>query len=190
MGRDFGVAILAEGISEKFDLEELRHYEDVEKNEKGELKLSEIQLGRLLRNFVNETLKSMGIEVGIFEKNIGYELRAANPIPFDVEYTRDLGYGAVRYLLKGGTGAMIVFYEGNIKPVPFVELVDYASGKIKIRKVDIHTETYEVARKYMIRLEKEDFEGDRLKNLARVARMEPEEFKTHFAYVLSGGTLC
>jgi len=186
MDRDYGVAILAEGISEMFDLDELSRYEDVEKNEKGELRLSEIQLGRLLRNFVNKTLKSMGIEVGIFEKNIGYELRAANPIPFDVEYTRNLGYGAVRYLLKGGTGAMIVFYEGNIKPVPFVEMVDDATDRIKIRKVDIHTETYEVARKYMIRLEKEDFEGDRLKNLARVAKMEPADFKARFEYVVSG----
>jgi 6-phosphofructokinase 1 len=186
MGRDFGVAILAEGISEMFDLEELGRYEDVEKNEKGELKLSEIQLGRVLRNFVNETLRSMGINVSITEKNIGYELRAANPVPYDVEYTRNLGYGAVRYLLKGGTGAMIVSYEGNLKPVPFVEMVDYSTGKMKIRKVDIHTETYEVARKYMIRLEKEDFEGDRLKNLARVARMEPADFKARFGYVVSG----
>lgn len=81
---------------------------------------------------------------------------------------------------------MIVFYEGNIKPVPFVEMVDDATGRIKIRKVDIHTETYEVARKYMIRLEKEDFEGDRLKNLARVAKMEPADFKARFEYVVSG----
>jgi len=186
MDRDFGVAILAEGISEMFDLEELSRYEDVIKNEKGELKLSEIQLGRLLRSFVNETLRSMGIKTDIFEKKIGYELRAANPVPYDVEYTRNLGYGAVRYLLKGGTGAMIVSYEGNLKPVPFVEMVDYCTGKIKIRKVDINTETYEVARKYMIRLEKEDFLGDRLKNLARVANMEPADFKARFEYLVSG----
>ena len=33
MGRDYGVAILAEGISEKFDVEELKSCEDIEKNE-------------------------------------------------------------------------------------------------------------------------------------------------------------
>jgi 6-phosphofructokinase len=26
------------------------------------------------------------------DKDLGYELRCADPIPFDAEYTRDLGY--------------------------------------------------------------------------------------------------
>jgi 6-phosphofructokinase 1 len=190
MGRDYGVAILAEGISEKFDPEELKSCEAVEKNEAGELRLSEIQLGRVLKHVVNQTLESMGLKVGIVDKNIGYELRAANPIPFDVEYTRDLGYGAVRFLLKGGTGSMIVSYEGNIRPVPFVELINYSTGKVKIRKVDINTETYEVARKYMIRLEQEDFQDERLKNLAKIAQMEPAEFKSRFEYVALNNQFC
>jgi len=184
MGRDYGVAILAEGISEKFDLEELKSLEEVERNEKGELRLSEIQLGRVLKDFVSKTLLDMGIEVGIVDKNIGYELRAANPVPYDVEYTRNLGYGAVRFLLRGGTGSMIVAYEGNLRPVPFVEMIDYKTGKVKIRTVDTTTETYEVARKYMIRLEREDFEGSHLVNLAKTANMSPEDFKARFEYVV------
>lgn len=190
MGRDYGVAILGEGISEKFDIEELKNYEEVERNEAGEIRLSEIQLGRLLKGVVHQTLSSMGIKIGIVDKNIGYELRAANPIPFDVEYTRDLGFGAVRYLLKGGTGSMIVSYEGNIRPVPFVELIDYSTGKIKIRKVDVNTETYQVARKYMIRLEAEDFQGDRLENLAKTSKMEPAAFKSRFEYLVINNPAC
>jgi len=190
MGRDYGVAILAEGISEKFDVEELKSCEDLEKNEAGELRLSEIQLGRVLKNFVNQTLESMGLQIGIVDKNIGYELRAANPIPFDVEYTRNLGYGAVRYLLKGGTASMITLFENSIRPIPFVELIDYSTGKTKIRKVDINTETYEVARNYMIRLEQEDFQGERLINIAKVAKMEPEQFKSRFEYIVVDGKAC
>ena len=190
MSKDHGVAILAEGISEKFDLEELGQYEDVERNEKGDIRLSEIQLGRLLKNYINKTLQPMGINVGIVDKNIGYELRAADPIPFDMEYVRNLGYGAIRHLLRGGTGAMIVWYEGNIRAVPFVEMIDSATGRMKIRKVDIHTETYEVARKYMIRLEKEDFEGERLESIAKVANMGTEDFKARFGYVLSSNGIC
>lgn len=184
MDRDHGVAILAEGISEKFDLAELKEHEAVEKNEKGELKLSEIQLGRLLKDSVNKTLKELGFEVGIVDKNIGYELRAANPIPFDVEYTRNLGYGAVRFLLRGGSGSMVVQFEGNLRPVPFVEMIDYRTGSVKIRTVDTTTETYEVARKYMIRLEKEDLESHNLANIAKASNMSPEEFKARFGYVL------
>jgi len=190
MGRDYGVAILAEGISEKFDQEELRSCEDIEENEKGELHLSDIQLGRVMKNVVQQTLESMGLQIGIMDKNIGYELRAANPIPFDVEYTRNLGYGAVRYLLKGGTGSVITVFENSIRPVSFVELIDYKTGKAKIRKVDIDTETYEVARNYMIRLEREDFQGENLNSLAKVAKMEPEQFKSRFEYLVSDGTAC
>lgn len=185
MGRDHGVAILAEGLSEKFDPEELSEYEQLEKDETGRVRLSEIQLGRIMKNFVKKSLEEMGIKITIVDKNIGYELRSADPIPYDIEYTRNLGYGAVRYLLRGGTGAMITFEEGHLRPIPFVELIDYKTGKVKIRKVDVTSENYEVGRKYMIRLEKEDFEGERLKALASVVKMSEDQFKERFYYVTS-----
>lgn len=184
MNRDHGVAILAEGIAEKFDLDELARHEQIEKDETGRIRLSEIQLGRIMKNFVNKTLNQMGIQITIVAKTIGYELRAADPIPFDIEYTRNLGYGAVRYLLRGGTGSMITFYEGYLKPVSFVEMFDYATGRVKSRTVDITSETYEVGRKYMIRLEKEDFEGEYLMRLAKTANLKPEEFTERFSYML------
>jgi 6-phosphofructokinase 1 len=184
MGRDHGVAVLAEGIAEKFDIEELSQYEQLEKDETGRIRLSEIQLGRVLKNLVKKTLDSLGIKITIVDKNIGYELRAADPIPFDIEYTRNLGYGAVRYLLRGGTGSMITFFEGHLRPVPFVEVMDYSTGKVKVRKVDIASETYEVGRKYMIRLEKEDLEGENLKRLAKTVNLRPEEFKNRFGYLV------
>jgi 6-phosphofructokinase 1 len=184
MDRDHGVAVLAEGIAEKFDIEELSQYEQLEKDETGRIRLSEIQLGRVLKNLVKKTLDSLGIKITIVDKNIGYELRAADPIPFDIEYTRNLGYGAVRYLLRGGTGSMITFFEGHLRPVPFVEVMDYSTGKVKVRKVDIASETYEVGRKYMIRLEKEDFEGENLKRLAKTVNLKPEDFKNRFGYLV------
>ena len=102
MGRDHGVAILAEGIADRLDAEELAS-EQVEKDSMGRVRLSDIPLGRLLRGLVKKTLEKLGINVTIVDKNIGYEMRAADPIPYDVEYTRNLGYGAVRFLVKGGT---------------------------------------------------------------------------------------
>ena len=133
---------------------------------------------------MRDSLRSMGISAPIVSMSIGYELRAANPIPYDIEYTKNLGYGAVRYLLKGGSGAMIVVFEGRIRSVPFVDMLD-SKGRVKVRKVDISSEVYEVARQYMIRLEEEDFEGNRLKQLARISKMDPEAFKGRFSYILS-----
>jgi 6-phosphofructokinase 1 len=136
-----------------------------------------------LKNFVKKNLDELGISITIVDKRIGYELRAADPIPYDVEYTRDLGYGAVRYLLKGGTGSMIVFDQGYLKPIPFVELFDFASGKVKVRMVDTTSESFEVAKKYMIRLEKEDFQGSNLKNIAKMTNLSPQDFAKRFSYV-------
>lgn len=183
MGRDHGVAILAEGIAEKFDMEELSRHERLENDETGRIRLSEIQLGRILKNVAKKNLESMGISITIVDKNIGYELRAANPIPYDVEYTRNLGYGAVSYLLRGGTGSMIVMYEGRLMPVPFVETIDPSTGKVKVRTVDVTSETYTVGRKYMIRLEKEDFSPQNLRRLARAANLTVSQFRNRFGYL-------
>ena len=181
-GRDHGVAILAEGIAEKCSLDDLTDIPEVERDAAGRVRLAELQIERVLKHLVMKNLESMGLKVGVVEKNIGYELRAAPPIPFDIDYTRNLGYGAVRYLLKGGTAAMIAVFEGRIIPVPFVEMVD-DKGNIKIRKVDVNSEIYEVARNYMIRLEKSDFEGEQLIRLAKTAHMSPEAFKDRFSYI-------
>ncbi|MEK7196093.1 MAG: diphosphate--fructose-6-phosphate 1-phosphotransferase, partial [Nitrospirota bacterium] len=148
IGKDYGVAVLAEGIANKFDPKELLEYEVLEKDETGRVRLSEIQLGRVMKTLVNKSLEGRGIKMTIVDKNIGYELRAANPIPFDAEYTRNLGYGAVRFLLMGGTGSMIVFYEGKLKSVPFCEMFEPDTGKTKMRYVDITSETYLVGWEY------------------------------------------
>jgi len=111
-------------------------------------------------------------------------LRAADPIPFDAEYTRNLGYSAVKHLLKGGSGAMICFYDGKLKPIPLRQIIDPKTKKTKVRYVDTKADPFLVGRKYMIRLEKEDFTGNNPVKLARAARMSVEEFKNRFAYLV------
>jgi 6-phosphofructokinase 1 len=183
-GRDHGVAILAEGISAKFDEADLESCESIERDELGRIRLSEIPLGRIFKDIVMKSLSGRGIKTAVVHKNIGYELRAAAPVPYDIEYTRDLGYGAVRFLLNGGTGAMITLDEGRLRPVSFVEMADPATGKTKVRLVDVRSEAYEVGRKYMIRLEKEDFEPGVVEALAKTARMSVADFKKRFEYLV------
>jgi 6-phosphofructokinase 1 len=183
MGKDHGIAVLAEGIAAKVDVQELRSCDDIKCDELGRLRLSEIQLGRIISGKVRKSLDARGIAMTIVHKTIGYELRAADPIPYDIEYTRDLGYGAVRFLLSGGTGAMITLDEGRLRPVSFVEMVDPATGKTKVRLVDIRAEAYEVGRKYMIRLEKGDFEPGSIELLARKAGMSIPDFMKRFSYL-------
>ena len=183
MGKDHGVVVLAEGIAAKVDEQELRACEDIKCDELGRMRLSEIQLGRIISDNVRNSLEARGIKMTIVHKTIGYELRAADPIPYDIEYTRDLGYGAVRFLLNGGTGAMITLDEGRLRPVSFVEMVDPETGKTRVRLVDIKAEAYEVGRKYMIRLEKEDFAPGTVEKLAKTAGMSIPDFTKRFSYI-------
>ena len=125
------------------------------------------------------------------ERTIGYELRSASPIPFDVDYTRTLGHGAVKCLLAasdGDTGTidgLVCLEDGQVKVVPFEELRDPITQRTRVRRVDIHSESYQVARDYMIRLEKEDLADPDMKlRLATAAKMSPDEFERRFAPVV------
>jgi 6-phosphofructokinase 1 len=141
-------------------------------------------LGRVLKDYVKKTLADRGIHLTIVDKYIGYELRSADPIPFDVEYTRNLGCGAIQSLLEGYSGATIIFHDGRLKRVPFSDMFEPDTGRSKIRRVETSSENYLIGRNYMIRLEKEDLKGDSLKRLARTAGMKPSEFKAVFGYLV------
>lgn len=185
MGSDHGVAILAEGLVEHMSpehVEEVFRSEEVERDEHGHIKLDNIELGRHVRDDLRRRLKARGIKISVVNKNLGYELRCANPIPYDCEYTRDLGYGAVRFLLAGGSGAVITFHGGAMRPLPFDELRDKTTGRPKVRLVDVTGESFEVARKYMIRLGEQD--RSQIPLLAEVAKCSPAEFEAQFGYLM------
>ena len=191
-GRPFGVAIVSEGIGLRLREEDLaRAMPEVERDEHGHIRLAELELDRVLARLVKERLKARGKKVTIEGKNIGYELRCAPPIPFDIEYTRDLGYGAVEYLKgladRGGDelGAMITLQEGRVVPLPFGSFSDPETGKVRIREVDVASTSYRVSREYMIRLDRHDLEDDvRLKAVAHAAGTDPEAFRDRYRYLV------
>ncbi len=195
----FGVAVLAEGlleaIGEKGLLEaltpeELARYGQVARDPHGHLRLGEIEFGRLVKDHLTKRIKEQGVslQVTLIDKDLGYELRCADPIPFDAEYTRDLGYGAVKFLRSeaaGRFGAIISFVGGRLQPLPFDELIVPATGRMRPRKVNVDGEGYECARRYMIRLEPRDFEDpQRLAAIAAAGGLTPHEFRERFAYVV------
>jgi 6-phosphofructokinase 1 len=183
-GRHFGVAVLAEGLIDKLDPTELAELEDIERDEHGHVRFAEVDLARKVKAEVQGRLSERGLRVTITDKNVGYELRCADPIPFDAEYCRDLGYSAVRFLLDGGSGAMVTIQGGRFVPIPFDDLVEPESGKTKVRLVDVASEGFRVARAYMIRLEAEDFAHSAwVDRLADAAHLTPGEFRRRFEYL-------
>jgi len=181
MGRPHGVALLSEALVEHFDPRQVAELQDVDRDAQGNIRVTEIDLGRKVKNEVQIRLERRGIKVTIVDKTIGYELRCAPPIPYDAEYARDLGYAAVNYLLKGGAGAMITIQGGEFQPIPFSEVVDPETGRGRRRAVDVDTESYQVARDYMVRLGPKDFGDEQwVARLAEAAGLAPSEFMEQF----------
>src|SRR5205823_5123574 len=122
-GRRDGVAVIAEGVVLGLNPQELAQLKDVEREAHGNVRIAEVDIGEILKRAVQVRLRQFGMKTTVVAKNIGYELRCADPIPFDMEYTRDLGYCAANYLLAGGDGVMISMQGGQFIPVPFAELL-------------------------------------------------------------------
>lgn len=154
----------------------------------GHIRLGEIDFARMVTDWLQGQLEKLHLETTFISKDLGYELRCADPIPFDAEYTRDLGYGAFKFLRSSAAleyGAIISYVEGRMEPQPFEKMIDPETKRMRTRKVNVDGEGYECARSYMIRLEKEDFDKpEELDKLAGIVRMTPEQFRERFGYLV------
>jgi 6-phosphofructokinase 1 len=185
-GREDGVAIIAEGLALDLDPNDLAELSDVERDAHGHIRLAELDLGGILKDKVTERLKALGVKLTIASKNIGYELRCAAPIPFDIEYTRELGYWAAQHLHAGGNAAMVSVQNGRFVPIPFAEMLDPATGRTRVRRVDVSSNRFTIAREYMIRLRKSDFaDADAVKKMAAVVKLSAEDFRKQFEHAVA-----
>jgi 6-phosphofructokinase len=184
-GRPYGVAVMAEGLVLDIEPEDLAALHEVERDAHGHLRIDEVNIGEILKTEVQRRLRDFGIRTTIAAKNIGYELRCADPVPSDMEYTRDLGYCAAKYLLSGGNAVMISMQAGHFKAIPFSEMIDPDTGRTRVRLVDIHSTRYAIARRYMIRLRRDDFEDPHeLAKFAATAGLSLQEFRDEFEYLI------
>jgi 6-phosphofructokinase 1 len=184
LGHDDGTAILAEGLVEQLTAEDLESFGELERDEHDHVRLAEVNLADVVKHRLRDRLTQLGLNMTLVTKDIGYELRCADPIPFDMEYTRDLGYCAAQYLLDGGSNAMVTLVDGRFAPMPFDEMLDPQTGRTRVRLVDTSSEQYQIARRYMVRLRREDVEDPHLlAGLASVVAKTPEEFRAQFDYV-------
>jgi 6-phosphofructokinase 1 len=187
-----GMVVLAEGIVEAMTQESLAavleagqgRYGRLTRDDHGNLCINEIEFGRLVKDMLASKLDAMDLRTGWIHKDIGYELRSADPVPFDVEYTRDLGHSAVRFIRSPDAekyGAIIGFVEGKLLPLPFDNMLDPHTKRMQLRRVNVAGEGYASARAFMTRLEAEDLAAsDRLSALATAAKMDSEKFCSRF----------
>jgi ATP-dependent phosphofructokinase / diphosphate-dependent phosphofructokinase len=184
-GHEDGTAVLAEGLIERLDPDDLAVFGELQRDEHDHVRLGEVHVGDMIKLRLRERLSEFGLSTGVVSKDIGYELRGADPIPYDMEYTRDLGFCAAQYLLDGGTEAMVMMVDGHFLPRPFGEMLDPRTGRTRVRLVDVASEQYVIARRYMVRLLAEDFTTpETLAALADVIRVTPEQFRDRFGYLV------
>ena len=191
-GRGDGVAVLAEGLAYKLgDRDELTRLlgREVPVDAAGHPRLAEFPLAHILKTELQQRFKARGDKVTIVGHTLGYEMRCAQPTSSDMSYTRDLGHGGVRLLLDSTrdlpSGVMVTLQSGNLVPVPFEDMVDPATNRTAIRQVNLDSYSYSVARAYMIRLEKSDFESPRaLAELAAIAKLTPHKFRKRYESAL------
>jgi len=163
---------------------------DIERDAHDNIRLAEVNFGEILKYKVQERLRDFGIKATIVAKNIGYELRCADPIPFDMEYTRDLGYSAAQFILNGGSGAMVSIQNGHFVPMYFQDILDPKTKRTRVRLVDPASESFFIARRYMLRLNRADFDDPHeLAKYAATCGISLEEFRNQFFYLMENDLL-
>ena len=187
-GIEHGIAIVAEGFLEFIKEDELKKlvtsHQSISYDEHGHLRLAELNFSDIVKFALLKRLKDFGIEMRVVDQEIGYELRCVDPCAYDIDYTRNLGFGAVQFLEEGNSAAMITIQGDSFVPMTFDELQDPNTGKTRVRALNIKSLNYQIAREYMTRLEKRDLENpEMLKRLAEVAKCTPEEFVKELGYV-------
>jgi len=185
-GRDDGVAVIAEGVALSIVEDDLGRLGPIERDAHGHVRLAEIDFGGGLKRLVRARLAELGVDVTLVEKNIGYELRCADPVPFDLEYCRDLGYCAAKFLIGGGSGALLSMQGGRFVPCPLDEMLDPQTNRMQVRRVDVNSTRYAIARRYMIRLRRDDLEDqDKLARLSMVSGLSADAFRERFDPVVA-----
>ena len=184
-GKHYGVAIVAEGIIDHMSHEDLDMLDEAERDEHGHIRLSEVNSSDILKKALRKQLRELGIDLRLISKDVGYELRCADPIAFDIDYTRSLGEAAVTFLVEGGTNATISIQQNQMVPIPFDQMMDPETGRTEVRQVDVDSFTYRSAYKFMIRLKPKHAGNEML--LARMAaqtNISLNEFKARFGYLI------
>lgn len=187
--RRYGLAVVAEGVASRMDPEHLSSMPGVEVgyDAHGHIRLEKIPLAAILEGQLTRQFAERGESLPFVSISLGYELRCADPIPFDVDYTRTLGSGAVKFLFEedGRPSGVVCLEAGQLRVLPFEDLQEPDTGRISTRLVDVASDHYLVARQYMIRLNRADLDDDALvARMAEAGGMDAAAFRARFTPVL------
>ena len=80
---------------------------------------------------------------------------------------------------------MVSIQNGRFVPMYFADILDPVTKKTKVRMVDPSSESFYIARRYMLRLNQADFDDPHeLAKYAATCGISLEEFKSQFYYLM------
>jgi len=140
--------VLAEAWPRAFPKEDLKKPGTHERDDAGNIRLSELNLGDGFEEGHQQAAHRSGREqptLGV--QDIGYENRCADPIPFDMEYTRDLGYARPSFSSRAATRPWCRLQAGQTScPIPLPRCW-IRTGRTRLRMVDTRSTRYAIARR-------------------------------------------
>ncbi len=144
-GRHYGIICIAEGLADRLPDQQRPQVEDGH----GNLRLGEAQVGKMLADgMANAYEARTGRRIKVRSKQIGYEVRCAEPSAFDVLLGTQLGVGAYRALVEKDLSGVMVSVEDqlSLRYVPFGMLIDPETMKTRVRFIDRDSDFYKLAR--------------------------------------------
>ncbi len=145
MGMDYGAAIISEGVFHELSAEECKKsgvtfsYDD-----HGHPELGKVSKAHIFNEMLENKLKALGIKVKSRPVEIGYEVRCATPVAYDLVYCSQLGMGVYKLFAQGNTGCMVyVNQEGMVWPLYLKDLEDPFTHKIPPRLVNLACDKFQ-----------------------------------------------
>ncbi len=140
MGINYGVALISEGVFHILDIDELiQRGINFTYDDHGHPELGNVSKAHIFNIILQQKLHELGLEVKSRPVELGYELRCARPIGFDLTLCTLLGLGVKKLFEEGISGCIVSANSiGDIKPL---FLSDFEKdGKIPPRLVDMNSQ--------------------------------------------------
>ncbi len=177
LGIEYGVALVSEGVFHSLDIEELKDAGiDFTYDDHGHPELGNVSKSHIFNVLLQQKLSHLNLKVKSRPIEIGYELRCARPIGFDLTLCSLLGLGVKKLFDEGKSGCIVSANStGDITPL---YLSDFEKeGKIPPRLVDINSQIAQLFFSSMHFLKEEDYEK------AKQCVNDPTEF--YFKQILN-----
>ncbi|MBN1854172.1 MAG: 6-phosphofructokinase [Pirellulales bacterium] len=145
-GKEYGVIVIAEGLSE---LLPQSYLEGITRDEHGHISIAAVNLHRIFSKLVAEEYKKQtGNKRKVSALQLGYEGRCAEPHAFDAILGSQLGVGAYRALIEKGLSGVMISCSGqlNLEYVPFEWLVDPETLVTVVRYIEVDSDFHLLTR--------------------------------------------